>query len=252
MTKICPECKTENMDSAEFCQNCGAELPKFTYNVPPKDEMAAEKPKSGGWWGKQSSGVKIGIAIGGICCIGIIVIIVLFGMYLPDLSTYNTTTSTDTSTSTAALGTTFSQGGLTFNYPSDWVTSTVTYTGTTASNLQKLGTFASPSGLTLDVNKQDMTGTVAQAKDNTLNMIKASIPSAEILSQSQKTTNGLTVYEMVFTYTNSNTNTKDKTLYVFTGKDGQVVYYMQFMDEASKFDQNRPLMDSIVNTIKVS
>jgi hypothetical protein len=250
MTKICPECKTENMDSAEFCQNCGAELPKFTYNVPQKDVEATEKAKSGGWWSRQSTGVKLGIAIGGICCIGIIVIIVLFGMYLPDLSTTSNTT-TNTATSTAALGATFSQGGLTFNYPSDWVTSTVTYNGTSLS-VQNLGTYASPQGLTLDVNKQDMTATVAQAKDGTINNIKTAMPSAQILSETKKTINGLTVYELVLTYTNSNTNNQEKSLYVITGKDGQVAYYMQFMDELDKFDQNRPLMDSIVNTIKIS
>ncbi|MBI5458963.1 zinc-ribbon domain-containing protein [Methanobacterium sp.] len=57
MTKICPNCKTENIDSADFCQNCGAELPKFTYNVPPSGETPGTK--KGGWWGKQTTPVKI-------------------------------------------------------------------------------------------------------------------------------------------------------------------------------------------------
>ncbi|BDZ71591.1 zinc ribbon domain-containing protein [Methanobacterium petrolearium] len=92
MTKICPKCNKVNADSSQFCENCGEEL-----------SNPAKKPiKSGGfgeWWGKQGSGVKSGIIIAGICCIGLIVIIGLVGMTSPDASTTDNT-STDTNTDT--------------------------------------------------------------------------------------------------------------------------------------------------------
>jgi hypothetical protein len=243
MTKICPNCKTENIDSADFCQNCGTELPKYTYNVPPSGDTPTA-PKSGNWWSKQTSLVKI-LSIVGVCCVGLIVIVGLIAILFPDATTFNLDTG-----SVSDLTSTFSQSGLTFNYPGDWVTSSAKYIDSSNSVIQSLGTFSTPDGrLVLDVSKQDMTSTVEAAKEGTKTNLK-SVPSAQILSETTKTVNGLTVYEMVVTYTDSN-NKEAKTLYVITGKDGQVVYYLQFIDEPSNFNSDTKLMDSIVNTIKI-
>lgn len=88
MTKICPKCNTENADSSGFCQNCGEELPEAT-SKPSKTGVI------GAWWNKRGSGAKVGIIIAGICCIGLIAIVVLAGMASPDK-----TTSTNTATTT--------------------------------------------------------------------------------------------------------------------------------------------------------
>ncbi|MBI4813708.1 MAG: zinc-ribbon domain-containing protein, partial [Methanobacterium sp.] len=142
MTKICPNCKTENIDSADFCQNCGAELPKFTYNLPPKGETPGTK--KGGWWSKQTTPVKI-LSVVGVCCVGLIVLLFLVGLLFPDATTFNLDTG-----DTPALTQTFSEAGLTFNYPSDWSTSSVKYIDSSTSNVQSLGTFSSVDGLILD------------------------------------------------------------------------------------------------------
>ena len=89
MTKICPKCNTKNADSSGFCQNCGEELPEAT----------SKPSKTGGigaWWSKRGSGAKVGIIVAGLCCIGLIGIVVLAGMASPDK-----TTSTNTTTTTA-------------------------------------------------------------------------------------------------------------------------------------------------------
>lgn len=243
MTKICPNCKTENIDSAEFCQNCGTELPKFSYNVPPKGDTPSQ-PKSGGWWGKQTTLVKI-ISVAGVCCVGLIVLLVLLGLFFPDATTFNIDTG-----NTPALTQTFSESGLTFNYPSDWENSSVKYIDSSTSIVQSLGTLKSPDGLLLDVSKQDMTETVEAAKEGTKANIKT-IPSAQITSETTKTVNGLKIYEMIVTYTDTSTNQEAKSLYVITGKDGQVAYYLQFIDDPSNFSSDQALMNSIVNTIKI-
>ncbi|EKQ50789.1 MAG: hypothetical protein B655_2304 [Methanobacterium sp. Maddingley MBC34] len=243
MTKICPNCKTENMDSAEFCQNCGTELPKFSYNVPPKEDTPSQ-PKSGGWWGKQTTLVKI-ISVVGVCCVGLIVLIVLAGIFFPDATTFNINTG-----NTPALTQTFSESGLTFNYPSDWTNSSVKYIDSSTSIVQSLGTLASPDGLLLDVSKQDMTETVEAAKEGTKTNLKT-IPSVQILSETTKTVNGLKIYELIVTYTDTSTNQEAKSLYVITGKDGQVAYYLQFIDDPNDFSSDQSLMNSIVNTIKI-
>jgi len=242
MTKICPNCKTENIDSADFCQNCGAELPKFTYNLPPKGETPGTK--KGGWWSKQTTPVKI-LSVVGVCCVGLIVLLFLVGLLFPDATTFNLDTG-----DTPALTQTFSEAGLTFNYPSDWSTSSVKYIDSSTSNVQSLGTFSSVDGLILDVSKQDMTVTVESAKEGTKANLKT-IPSAQILSETTKTVNGLTIYEMIVTYTDTSSNREAKSLYVITGKDGQVAYYLQFIDDPGDFNSDQALMNSIVNTIKI-
>jgi cytoskeletal protein RodZ len=93
MTKICPKCNQANADSAGFCQNCGEELPEPT-SVPPKSGG------TGGWWSKQSSVIKALVILVPICCIGLIVVVGLVGMYSPDKTNSSTSLATNTSTST--------------------------------------------------------------------------------------------------------------------------------------------------------
>ena len=81
MAKKCAECGTENQDSADFCQNCGNDLTGVAAAQPPS------KGGSMGWWNKQSKGVKAGLIIGGICCLGLIVIIAMSAMSTPDNNT---------------------------------------------------------------------------------------------------------------------------------------------------------------------
>lgn len=101
MTKFCPNCKKGNLDSAEYCENCGEQF-KST-------PTASSVSNQSGWWGKQSSGAKAAMVIAGICCIGLILIIGIGGMLSPDKSTSNTTSTTSTSTSTTPTEVTISQ-----------------------------------------------------------------------------------------------------------------------------------------------
>lgn len=120
MVKICPECKTQNPDNAEFCQNCGHELKNVKSRNTASSQMSNGKS---GWWSRQSTGAKAAIGIVGICCVGLIVLLVFAGSILPDLSTTNpfdTTTTTNTTTSNSNTTQKFSGGGVTFNYPDDW------------------------------------------------------------------------------------------------------------------------------------
>lgn len=83
MTRICPSCKTENPDSAEFCQTCGNSL-TGSGNVKPNQT----KDKKGKFTARN-------IGIASACCVGVIIILVVFGM----LSSDNTTNSTKMSSS---------------------------------------------------------------------------------------------------------------------------------------------------------
>ena len=248
MSKICPNCKSENEDSAEFCQECGTKLPKYSYSVPPAGEEKTE-PKKGNWWSKQTNTVKVLTIVGG-CCVGLIVIIGLLAVLFPDATTFNYYVG-----DTTALTKTFSQNGLTFNYPDDWQTATsqgdIVSSG---SSVQYLTSLYGSDGLTLHVSMGDLAAvgaTMAQAKEATKTNIQGG-SSAKLLSDTQTTVNGLTMYKMVFTLTDPTYNQENKVLTAITGKEGQKVYYMQFIAETSVFDNNQKLMDNILNSVKVS
>lgn len=64
-----------------------------------------EVPK--GWWARQSSGTKGVLGVAGVCCIGLIVIVVLAGIFAPDTNTNTQTPTTGTgNTQTPTTGNT--------------------------------------------------------------------------------------------------------------------------------------------------
>lgn len=63
---LCPKCKTENSDEAEFCTNCGARLVKHSVETPQSETAVHQrivdidlKPKS-----PKKTGVSNGLYIG--------------------------------------------------------------------------------------------------------------------------------------------------------------------------------------------
>lgn len=108
MAKICPNCKTSNPNSAEFCQSCGQELGTTSSGTTSQSQSTGGV---GGWWNKQSTGGKAAIGIVGLCCVGLILIIAISGMFSSDktTSTTNTTTSTNTTTTQTPTEVTIAQ-----------------------------------------------------------------------------------------------------------------------------------------------
>jgi len=93
MTKVCPKCKTENMDNAGFCQNCGTELSSLKGSVNPNNTSTNG---ISGFWNNQNKGGKIAIGIG-VCCVGLLILFAIGSMATPDkntATTQNTTTAT--------------------------------------------------------------------------------------------------------------------------------------------------------------
>jgi hypothetical protein len=243
MTKICGECKTENPDDAEFCQNCGNKVEETTkvFKLNEPTGPAGSDGGKKGFWSNRSSGGKALIGVVGVICIGLILLIVIVGLATPDKNQLNSK---------------FSSAGLTFNYPSDW--SNTSETGDLVSggtSLVKMGTYVSSNGLTLHVSRADLSTadynlTVLQAKELTKNSI-VNGSTAQILSDNRTSVNGTTVYEFLYTIKDPNTNQDQKSLTVVTGKNGQTVYYLQFIADTSTFDNNKELINNVINTIKL-
>jgi hypothetical protein len=219
MGKICPKCDAINKNSADFCENCGELFP---------DNF------------EGSASVTSSIIMKAL---PFLVILGVLGFIFLGAFDFEETTS---------LTESFSSDGLTFNYPSDWdIVKSSGEIDNSGTLVQDLGILTSDD-ITLTVSGADLSEgwSVAEAKESTKNNIK-NVTSAQILSDTQRTVNGVTVYEMIGLVEDQNSKQKNKFLYVVTGEDKKVVYYMQFIAEASAFDNNQELMEEIVNTIKI-
>jgi hypothetical protein len=243
MVKYCPECGKENSDSSEFCENCGEKLPQSTGTPTGFGSPTFSDEKS---QVKKSSNTKIAIILAGLCCVGLFGVVLLSGFLFPDATNSSFSTSWDST----SLDETFSKEGLTFKYPSSWESTTVEYDG--ANTNAELGVFTSTENLVLAVNKEvpaNSSGTIKQAKDISKKNLKQG-NSVKILSDTSKTVNGRTIYEILYTFKDKD-NEDAKALAVITGKDGKVAYYLLFVSDVTTFDENQGLIDNIIDTIKV-
>ena len=120
MTEICSNCGQENEDGSKFCRNCGSEF-KVKKNV---YKISEHEPEEKNWFKRQNNGVKAVIGIAGLCCIGLILLVVIGGMMAPDATTDTTSTSTSSSSTSSSASSsslqTFNGGGISFQYPNNW------------------------------------------------------------------------------------------------------------------------------------
>lgn len=221
MVKTCPKCNTKNENSADFCVNCGELFPEHATG-----EVGTGK--------RMISRVVIAFLV--------IIVMGLTPFLFGTLGMFDETT----------LSETFSAGGLTFNYPSDWeIVESPGDIVSGGSGLYDLGTLAgSEIGLTISAADLSEGWMVEEAKNVTKKSIQ-NVSAVQILSDTSRTVNGVTVYEMIGTVKNTTTKQESKFLYVVTGKDRQVVYYMQFIGDVSAFDSNKAAIDDIINTIEI-
>lgn len=85
MTKTCPNCGNENKSTSKFCESCGAALDDA--QIKSKGNMDSINRM----WNKQGTGVKAIIGGVGVCCLGLIILLVIGAMVSPDVNTSNTT-----------------------------------------------------------------------------------------------------------------------------------------------------------------
>ena len=129
MTKVCPNCKSENSDNSGFCQNCGTELSASKGSVNPNKNSGEG---IGGFWNNQSKGGKIAIGIG-VCCIGLIILFAIASMASPDKNT-TTAPANTTATTTPVPATTTSSTNTTSSSSGSGTQVQVTYSGSWTGN----------------------------------------------------------------------------------------------------------------------
>jgi len=100
-TVTCPRCGTENPEGTKLCKSCKKILTGVAPSMPPKGDN--KQNSIGGifeTWNEQSNAIKA-LSLIGICCVGILLIVGITGMFAPDKNTTNVpSTATPTSAST--------------------------------------------------------------------------------------------------------------------------------------------------------
>lgn len=250
MTKICPKCGESNKDTSVFCENCGAEIPKTGY-VPSSSKIPPESKSGGGWWSQQSSGVKAGIAIGGICCIGIIVVIVLLGVFFPDQTTFNTNFNTTVPSTTTVSGQTYDDGVISFNYPDGFKNSTMPDFITSGDpSWTHLDYMANSNGISIrvDRNTQDVSPTAS--RDATENGVEE-VSTGKVLSTTTETNpNDVVVARSTNSLEDPSTGGTLQYYDMFFKASNGDVYYISVWGDQSKKQEIKNTAQTIFKTIK--
>lgn len=226
MTKVCPNCKTNNSGSASFCQKCGEEL-KEPINVPQRDK----KPSGGigAWWNQQGTLGKALIGSISIFCIGFLL---LFSIFL--ITTHNTTPIGNT---------TFHDNNVSFVYPNNWFVLPLNDTNShPLVNMERnegghsnLLIFKTTTNSTLDfwISKEK---------------IDSNIKGHELISTKSITVDGSPGFQIISKYSGSEHNSAEQEEILFI-KNGNL-YQLLFTTESVSAIQSD--IDMIVNNFKVT
>ena len=88
-TITCPRCGTENPEDAKLCKSCKKILRGVAPPIPPKSDNKQNSIEGiFETWSEQSNGIKA-LSLIGICCVGILLIAGITGMFAPDKTTTN-------------------------------------------------------------------------------------------------------------------------------------------------------------------
>lgn len=227
MTKVCPECKSTNDDSSQFCQNCGKKL-----------EESVKKPEnnkpqqSGGWWSKQSSGTKMAIILGSLVVVALI-LVAMAGVFSPN-KTFTNTNNTNTLT--------YQGNGISFNYPTSW--SVKTAENTTSNELVSLQRSVNGVSL-LSISKESAGGhslvywmgimqSPAKSSGNTLTSTK------------NVTVDGSPGYQINWKYTSNGGGEQQSTFFI---KNDTLYSFLVTTDSISGIQSD---LDTILNSFKVT
>ncbi|UTB32736.1 MAG: hypothetical protein NKF70_00150 [Methanobacterium sp. ERen5] len=155
---------------------------------------------------------------------------------------------------------TFNNSGLTFQYPGNWSdNATITWTSGDNSQNDTIGTLGNGNVtagiLYINLTKEPLLksynittlGNLATASWKT----GANGNNTNVISQTSRKVNNLTIVEVIYTTPDPVTNVLYKYYYVLTGKQGQSAYILRFGAPEADFSKYYPQFQSIANSIKV-
>jgi len=158
---------------------------------------------------------------------------------------------TDTSDNSTSSKNTFSQEGISFEYPSSWG-DFQKLGGSGTDQLKNLGYINGADNVDVQVQKTNLAlvppGTVEYVKNSSVEYYK-DYYNATVLNDTKTSVNGLDHYEVILS-----TNTpayKEKHYIVVMGKDNEVGYSIDFSAPVSRFNKQLPIFKSVEQTISI-
>ena len=226
---------------SDFQCECGGELsPDEMAHDPVKTPKTQEKPNIKEDWDK-----KIGIA--GVCCIGLILIIVFGGMIFSK-------TPTSVNIVTNISNNTYSANGVTFNYPAGWKQisnlnkpSRWGYGNPIVAYYQPIGNGSEYYIETYFYIKQRNVTSLDEMLSDYRTQI-ASIGQTEI-SEQNITVNGMKAVELIKTWHNGNIQYKALTVHI-EAVPGSKYYRIGCVVPASEYNATLPEFLMVVNSFK--
>lgn len=150
---------------------------------------------------------------------------------------------------------TFSNGGITFQYPGTWSNNTTfNYAQTPSSQWAILGqigdntTSVSISSTKLTNSSLFSTTTIESLAR--LDYSTASSSGLKVLSFNSSTSNNITFYELIYTSTDSVSGQTYKNYKLYFGKEGNILYGIIFKTKENDFQNQYQVMKEIQSSIK--
>ena len=147
---------------------------------------------------------------------------------------------------------TFSNGGITFQYPGTWADNiSFSYSSPPSSNETILGTMGDNT-TSVAVISLNLTDPIFSAFtiENFANIQKSSFNAGEILSSNVSTSNNITFYETIYTSKDGVTGESFKGYKLLFGKQGDKLYTILFKTKEADFQKSYPQMKDIQSSVK--
>ena len=156
-----------------------------------------------------------------------------------------------TDSANTELTKTFSKGNVSFNYPSDWFEMPYTDDGI-KSDAQVIG-FVSPANMECDFSIQKIpSSTIKEVKDTNIQFDKLN-RNATVLNQTTTTVNGLSAYQVLYTYKDPDVSDKEMKESEYFIQKGNNVYLVEFrVYSVNDFDKYTEISNKMLSTVKIN
>lgn len=146
---------------------------------------------------------------------------------------------------------TFSKGGISFNYPSDWFE--MPYTDDSIKSDAQIIGLVGPSDTDFDLTVQKVpSSTIKQVKNQTIQFNKLNY-NATVLNETATMVNGLSAYQVVYTDKDPDASDKEMKESLYFIQKGSTVYVLEFRAYSiDDFDKYVETSNKIISTVKIS
>jgi hypothetical protein len=235
MTK-CSHCGKENLDEAEFCQNCGKRVKDPFFRVP-NNIKTQENIKT------QSSRFDYKLAI----ALAVIILVIIVAFILLNIPK----SQPNVINSPTLANDTYNNGIVSFNYPKNWVT----LPNQTQNTVIALGDANSKNNssyttyIAVFKEQQPSGQNLKNTFEATYNKIKMDDSSYQAISNRTVTVNGKTAYEITYQKNVNSQLKKEKSVWV---EKNSIIYIITLSSNPNDFEGNINNFNLVVGSFNIN